>query len=127
MITKNGATDAIATDNLTPFADVIALFQLSSQSGGGGSPPPTTTTVTTTMMTSTKTAAPPPPTSTGWNFRGCYTDNVSGRALIGEPVPGGAGAMTVEACENVCQGLGYILAGVEYSGECCKFSVLLTI
>jgi len=36
-------------------------------------------------------------------------------------VPGGAGAMTVEACEAVCQAAGYTIAGVEYSQECCMY------
>jgi glucan 1,3-beta-glucosidase len=48
---------------------------------------------------------------------------VSGRTLgHGEPVPGGASAMTIEACQTVCQTLGYTLAGVEYADECCMFS-----
>jgi hypothetical protein len=39
----------------------------------------------------------------------------------GEAVPGGAAAMTVEACQSTCLGLGYSLAGVEYADECCKY------
>ena len=80
----------------------------------------------TSSPTSTKTSASASATasaSSGWNFRGCYTDNVSGRTLShGEAVPGGASAMTVEACQTVCQGLGYVLAGVEYADECCRSS-----
>ena len=68
----------------------------------------------------TATGSSTPPVATGWNFRGCYTDNVSGRALMGESVPGGASSMTVEACQSVCKGLGYILAGLEYADECCR-------
>ncbi len=57
----------------------------------------------------------------GWTFLGCYTDNVSGRALPnGEQVPGGSGAMTVEACESTCLAAGFSIAGTEYAGECCK-------
>jgi hypothetical protein len=33
--------------------------------------------------------------------------------------------MTVEACQAVCQGLGFVLAGVEYADECCKYCVVV--
>jgi hypothetical protein len=57
----------------------------------------------------------------GWNFLGCYTDNVSGRALPhGVQVPGGTSALTNEACQSACLAAGYIFAGTEYAGECCK-------
>lgn len=36
----------------------------------------------------------------------------------------GIDGMTVSKCTSACQGLNYILAGVEYSGECCKFRVM---
>jgi hypothetical protein len=59
--------------------------------------------------------------SATWNFRGCYTDSVAARTLgHTEVVPGGATATTVEACQAVCHGLGYTLAGVEYADECCR-------
>jgi hypothetical protein len=57
-----------------------------------------------------------------WNFLGCYTDNVSGRALLnGEAVPGGTSAMTNEVCQSTCLAAGFLIAGTEYGGECCKF------
>ena len=28
--------------------------------------------------------------------------------------------MTVALCTSACHAAGYVLAGVEYSGECCK-------
>lgn len=57
-----------------------------------------------------------------WTFLGCYTDNVSGRALPnGEAVPGGTNAMTNEICQSTCLAAGYSIAGTEYAGECCKF------
>jgi WSC domain len=57
-----------------------------------------------------------------WNYLGCYTDNVSGRALPnGEAVPGGTNAMTNEACQSTCLAAGFSIAGTEYAGECCKF------
>jgi hypothetical protein len=55
-----------------------------------------------------------------WTSLGCYTDNVSGRALPnGETVPGGSGAMTNEVCQTACAAAGYNFAGTEYGGECC--------
>ena len=126
MLTANGVSLASFSDNVNVFQDTIALFQLASQSGG--STPPTNTNVPTTMSTVTTTA----PTSTagtgGWTFLGCYTDNVSGRALpLGVAVPGGSTAMTVEACTAVCQSQGYVLAGLEYAGECCKYPFIHSI
>jgi hypothetical protein len=54
-------------------------------------------------------------------YLGCYTDDVSGRALPnGVQVPGGTNAMTNEACQTACLGAGYTYAGCEYAGECCE-------
>ncbi|PQE03617.1 WSC domain-containing protein [Rutstroemia sp. NJR-2017a BBW] len=47
------------------------------------------------------------------------SDNVGARTLTtNAATAGGVGALTVEICESTCQSLGYVLAGVEYSGEC---------
>ncbi|TAQ84788.1 hypothetical protein B7494_g6896 [Chlorociboria aeruginascens] len=54
-----------------------------------------------------------------WTFLGCYTDNVSGRALPNsEAVEGGSAAMTNELCQSACQAARFSIAGTEYSGEC---------
>ncbi|KAM0476202.1 hypothetical protein ACHAPX_006619 [Trichoderma viride] len=66
----------------------------------------------------TATGSASPPASTGWNFRGCYTDSVNARALTAEGVPNGPTSMTVEACQSVCKGLGFTLAGLEFADEC---------
>ncbi|KAF2867866.1 WSC domain-containing protein [Massariosphaeria phaeospora] len=59
------------------------------------------------------------PGPAGWVSKGCYTDNVSVRALTAlEQVPGGSEQLTVAACTSTCGALGYTLAGVEYAGEC---------
>jgi hypothetical protein len=61
-----------------------------------------------------------------WTFLGCYTDNVSGRAVPdGEAVAGGTDAMTNELCQATCLTAGFTLAGTEYGGECCKFPLTL--
>jgi hypothetical protein len=83
--------------------------------------PHTSTSSTKTTTPTTTTSATSPTGTGGWKLLGCYTDNVSARTLVNaEAVPGGPTAMTVQACQTVCQGLGYLLAGVEYADECCK-------
>jgi hypothetical protein len=117
MISEAGSSLAVYSANVNVYVDTIALFQLAAGSGGSGTSPTTTSSVPTTLSTSTRTSSP-----TGWTFLGCYTDNVAARTLVnGEAVPGGASAMTVEACQSTCLGLGYSLAGVEYADECCKY------
>lgn len=55
----------------------------------------------------------------GWLTLGCYSDSVGARVLQNEGiVQGGPANMTIENCEAACLAAGYILAGVEYSGEC---------
>lgn len=61
-----------------------------------------------------------------WSSLGCYTDNVSGRALTTSGVvPGGSSAMTNEACQTACSAAGFSYAGTEYAGECCKSFIFL--
>ncbi|KAM0253661.1 hypothetical protein ACHAQJ_007173 [Trichoderma viride] len=121
QIVENGNVLAVASANVNAFVDVIAIFRLASGSGGVTPPPPASTTKSTTGPTtlSTITTGSPPPTQTGWNFAGCYSDNTQGRTLANQvQVPGGASAMSIEACETACKSAGYTIAGVEYSGEC---------
>lgn len=123
MITEAGTTLASYSNNENVYPGVIALFQLASGSGGGPPPPSTTATssLPTTLSTVTTTTTASGAGPSGWTFLGCYSDNVSARTLKnGLQVPGGASAMTVELCEATCIAAGYVLAGVEYSGECCK-------
>ncbi|KAL7928405.1 glycoside hydrolase family 55 protein [Trichoderma chlorosporum] len=116
QITQNGKVLAVSSDNLNGFAGIIALFRLAS--GSGGVTPPTTTSKGPTTL-STITTTSPPAKQTGWNFLGCYSDNVNGRTLANQvQVAGGASAMSIQACEAACQSAGYTIAGVEYSGEC---------
>jgi glucan 1,3-beta-glucosidase len=120
MVTQNGNSLAKYSDNVDVFPDDIALFQLASAGGG----PTTASSPPTTLSTKTSTSSSPP-TSSGWVFLGCYTDSVSARTLSQHPaVAGGASATTIEACQAVCHSLGYSLAGVEYTDECCKRNAL---
>lgn len=63
------------------------------------------------------------PKRDGWTSLGCYTDNVSGRALTnGGTIPGGSSAMTNMACQTACSAAGFSYAGTEYGSECCTSS-----
>lgn len=76
--------------------------------GPGSSPAPSSMTVSIASAST-------------WTFLGCYTDNYpTSRTLpYTASIPGGGGAMTVEACQSACSAAGYSLAGVEYAQECC--------
>ncbi|RFU33902.1 hypothetical protein B7463_g2402, partial [Scytalidium lignicola] len=121
MVTKNGVTQAVYSDNVDTFADTIALYQPGANTGTGPSTSTTLTTSTTTARSSTSATSSPtsPPTSGGWSSLGCYTDSVTARSLpVAEGVTGGPTEMTVEACQSACLAAGYSLAGVEYADEC---------
>lgn len=50
-----------------------------------------------------------------------HSEGTTGRALtVGATVIGGSANMTVSNCVSECHVLGYDLAGLEYSGECCE-------
>lgn len=54
-----------------------------------------------------------------YNHMGCYTEGKTGRALTyGAGLP--SADLTVAKCTAACRAANYILAGVEYGGECCK-------
>lgn len=77
--------------------------------------------VPTGSQTSTSAAASASVTDTGdktWFFRGCYTDSAARTLTHGNPVPD---SMTVELCQSMCDEGGYILAGIEYTDQCCEF------
>jgi hypothetical protein len=80
------------------------------------------TSLSSSISTTSSSAAASSTVAIGWYPLGCYVDSVGARTLAnGMQVTGGANAMTVEACTSVCLAAKYTLAGVEYSGECCKY------
>jgi glucan 1,3-beta-glucosidase len=82
--------------------------------GSGGTPTTSITAASSPTVTAGSGGNPLP----GWTFLGCYTDNVSERALpVSVTVSGGN---TNEGCQSACLSAGYVIAGTEYSGECCK-------
>lgn len=55
----------------------------------------------------------------GFVSMGCYAEGTTGRALgYNAGLPGAD--MTVAKCTAACHAANYVLAGVEYGGECCK-------
>jgi hypothetical protein len=62
----------------------------------------------------------PSPGVNGYVYMGCYAEGTTGRALTyGAGLSGSD--LTVEKCTAACHAANYILAGVEYGGECCKW------
>ncbi|OLN88507.1 WSC domain-containing protein-like protein 1 [Colletotrichum chlorophyti] len=53
-----------------------------------------------------------------WSSIGCYAEGTTGRTLTYNAGSVPAGEMTVAKCTSACHDLNFILAGVEYSGEC---------
>jgi hypothetical protein len=52
-----------------------------------------------------------------------HREGTTGRTLPnGVTTTGGSSAMTVDLCTSACQTAGYLLAGLEYAGECCNIS-----
>lgn len=68
------------------------------------------------------TSSSPPGTNPGppgWTSVGCYSDQVRYRTLSARPnTPGGSDALTVAVCTAACQAQSFVLAGLEYAGEC---------
>lgn len=57
----------------------------------------------------------------GFAYIGCYSEGATGRALTHGVGTIPAAEMTVAKCTAACQNAGFILAGVEYGGECCEY------
>ncbi|PHH91458.1 hypothetical protein CDD83_359 [Cordyceps sp. RAO-2017] len=54
----------------------------------------------------------------GWASIGCYSEGTTGRALTQGTNSVPEAQMTVAKCTAACTASGYILAGLEYGGEC---------
>lgn len=61
----------------------------------------------------------PNPGVNGYVYMGCYAEGTTGRALTYGAGVNGA-TLTVAGCTAACLAANYILAGVEYGGECCE-------
>lgn len=73
------------------------------------------------MSDTSKNLTTPPPgpasiaTVPGWRYRGCYTDSMTDRVLVGRFKRGPQ--ITVQRCADSCGSLGFRYFGVEYSDE----------
>jgi hypothetical protein len=70
---------------------------------------------------SSLTGPGPNPGVNGYNHLGCYAEGTTGRALTYGAGGIPAAEMTVAKCTAACRAANYILAGVEYGGECCMW------
>ena len=78
--------------------------------------PTTTTTAAPGSATSTASGTVATSLPTGWNYTGCYVDQAQGRIMMNEQSDNQQ--LTVESCVQSCTGLGYSVAGLEYSVQC---------
>ena len=75
----------------------------------------------TLFHTSASVGPVPNPGANGFTHLGCYSEGTTGRTLthgVGS-IPNAD--MTVDLCTAACHTAGFILAGLEYGGECCEF------
>ena len=72
---------------------------------------PNPTESSSTMTTGGVAALP-----TGWDYAGCYVDNLNGRIMANQQ-PDSA-SLTPESCVSICADLGYVVAGMEFSSQC---------
>ena len=77
----------------------------SGSSGSSGSTP-----------TPPKTPSVPSDLPSGWSYTGCYVDLAHGRVLDHQQPD--SPSNTVESCIAACGGLGFSIAGLEYSSQC---------
>jgi WSC domain len=96
----------------------LTLFQWDSLTTLSSTPSSSTSSSSTSSSLSTSSRGATIP---GWNYLGCYTDSAQARSLSQSmAVTGGATNMTQENCQIACAQAGFILAGMEYSSECCN-------
>ncbi|KAI9826107.1 MAG: hypothetical protein M1832_000556 [Thelocarpon impressellum] len=99
--------------NLNQFCGAGNRLELYQIDGTAPTPTPTaTTTATTATGTGSATGLP-----AGWAYAGCYSEGSTGRAITAYQAPDNA-ALTIESCVQTCVGLGYPVAGMEFSSQC---------
>jgi hypothetical protein len=98
----------------------LDLYQLNGTSASATSTTSASSTTgpSGTVTASSTTTSGPIPTDlpTNWTYEGCYIDNANGRILAySQPDDS---SLTIESCIATCIGLGYSVAGAEYSVQC---------
>jgi hypothetical protein len=89
----------------------LTLYSYGAVSLPSGVPTTTTPVASTTTSGAGATGLP-----AGWKYAACYLDNAFGR-ILGNEQPDNA-ALTVQSCVATCAGLGYTIAGLEFSTQC---------
>lgn len=96
----------------------LEMYKLGSVSSVSGTKPTTSSTAPVTSKTApvTSTSSAPTTIPTGWVYQGCYLDGLTGRDMSHQQPD--SQVLTVESCLATCAGLGYTIAGMEYSVQC---------
>lgn len=102
-------TDKPTSTSSTGFGSCIPPTSPPTATGTATLPNPTES--SSTMTTGGLAALP-----TGWDYAGCYVDNLNGRILAHQQ-PDSA-SLTPESCVSLCADLGYVVAGMEFSSQC---------
>jgi len=98
-------------DRLSMYAYVVNSASNSTTSSS------VTTSISGTSASASSSVVATP--TSGWTSMGCYNDSVGIRTLS-TAIYGNGNIMTIELCQSQCKAAGWVLAGVEYGGECCK-------
>lgn len=118
-----GGPDRLSVYTLSPI--VTTSVTTSTTSATTSTTTPVTSaevTSATTSVTTSATTSATTPTPSGWEYLGCYTDNVASRTLrFAQNV---AGQNSHEKCQAACLSAGYPISGTEYSVECFCDSVI---
>ncbi|KAL3421446.1 WSC domain-containing protein [Phlyctema vagabunda] len=121
-IYKKGYSGSSSTISSVIISSTTSRASTSSSSAGVTTRPSTqisTSTTSTARASSTSSTTPSSAATglpTGWKYAGCYTEGTGGRALSYQQA--GGNTNTVESCVSACVGLGYTIAGLEYSSQC---------
>ena len=78
--------------------------------------PDNSATISTTSTVATSTGATSTGLPGGWAYKGCWFDNLNGRAMSFQQTDDQS--LTVESCVSVCSNTGYSVAGMEYAYQC---------
>jgi hypothetical protein len=107
--------DMVCNGNSTEYCGGPNRLNLYGREGTGttalSSSTPTATTSASSSAVATATGLPE-----GWSSKGCWVDNANGRILINQQPDDPQ--LTVSSCTRKCLGLGYSVAGLEYSTQC---------
>lgn len=106
--------------NLYTFVPSIQSATTTSNAGMATSQ---TTSGSSSTSSRTPTAAGPVLPS-GWHYSGCYIDGANGGRILAHQELDNSN-LTIESCVSTCVGLGYSIAGMEYSVQCfCDVSLI---